>query len=56
MKILQLFETKAQSVGLEVETPYVATIDEQTQPVYGSTTVTMFADANGIVVCTIKEM
>ena len=39
MKNLQLFETKAQAVGLEVETPYTATIDEQVQPVYVSSTL-----------------
>lgn len=60
MKNLQLFETKAQAVGLEVETPYTATIDEQVQPVYGSSTlgekVTLIKDANDIVVCSIKEL
>lgn len=60
MKNLQLFETKAQAVGLEVETPYTATIDEQTQPVYGSSSlgdkVTLIKDANDIVVCSIKEL
>ena len=60
MKNLQLFETKAQSVGLEVETPYTATIDEQVQPVYGSSTlgdkVKLIKDANGIVVCSIEEL
>ena len=60
MKNLQLFETKAQAVGLEVETPYTATIDEQVQPVYGSSTlgekVTLIKDENDIVVCSIKEL
>ena len=60
MKNLRLFETKAQAVGLEVETPYTATIDEQVQPVYGSSTlgdkVTLMTDENGIVVCSIKEL
>ena len=60
MKNLQLFETKAQAVGLEVETPYTATIDEQVQPVYGSSTlgdkVKLIKDANGIVVCSIEEL
>ena len=60
MKNLQLFETKAQAVGLEVETPYTATIDEQVQPVYGSSTlgdkVKLIKDANDIVVCSIEEL
>ena len=60
MKNLRLFETKAQAVGLEVETPYTATIDEQVQPVYGSSTlgdkVKLIKDANGIVVCSIEEL
>ena len=60
MKNLRLFETKAQAVGLEVETPYTATIDEQVQPVYGSSTlgdkVKLIKDANDIVVCSIEEL